>query len=81
MYEKFFKDLAIKTIKTFFQSLAGAMTTAVLISDVDWKYALGASCLAAVYCIAFNVGSGLPEANTEDTKSTEEETKNEEQEG
>lgn len=76
MYEKFFKELAIKTIKTFFQSLAGAMTTAVLIQDVDWKYALGASLLAAVYCLAFNIGGSLPESDTEekenDTKDVKE---------
>ncbi len=61
MYEKFFKNLAIKTIKTFFQSFAGCLTAGTLISDMDWKYALSASLLAAIYCLAFNIGTNLPE--------------------
>lgn len=61
MYEKFFKNLAIKTIKTFFQSFAGCLTASTLISDLDWTYALSASLLAALYCLAFNIGANLPE--------------------
>ena len=68
-YNEFFKDLAIRAIKTFFQSLAGTMTTALIVSEVDWKYALSASLLATLYCIAFNIGTNLPEDN--DTELTD----------
>ena len=76
MYEKFFKNLAIKTIKTFFQSFAGCLTAGTLISDMDWKYALSASLLAAIYCLAFNIGTNLPEEEKEEQAENE---KNEEE--
>ena len=71
MYEKFFKNLAIKTIKTFFQSFAGCLTAGTLISDMDWKYALSASLLAAIYCLAFNIGTNLPEDEKENEGNEE----------
>ena len=77
MYEKFFKNLAIKTIKTFFQSFAGCLTAGTLISDMDWKYALSASLLAAIYCLAFNIGTNLPEEEKEDGENEENEEKKE----
>lgn len=75
MYEKFFKNLAIKTIKTFFQSFAGCLTAGTLISDMDWKYALSASLLAAIYCLAFNIGTNLPEEEKENGGEEENEKK------
>lgn len=75
MYEKFFKNLAIKTIKTFFQSFAGCLTAGTLISDMDWKYALSASLLAAIYCLAFNIGTNLPEEEENDKNEGNEEKK------
>lgn len=75
MYEKFFKNLAIKTIKTFFQSFAGCLTAGTLISDMDWKYALSASLLAAIYCLAFNIGTNLPEEEEDDKNEGNEEKK------
>lgn len=77
MYEKFFKNLAIKTIKTFFQSFAGCLTAGTLISDMDWKYALSASLLAAIYCLAFNIGTNLPEEEKEDGENEGNEEKKE----
>lgn len=77
MYEKFFKNLAIKTIKTFFQSFAGCLTAGTLISDMDWKYALSASLLATIYCLAFNIGTNLPEEEKEDGGNEENEEKKE----
>ena len=77
MYEKFFKNLAIKTIKTFFQSFAGCLTAGTLISDMDWKYALSASLLAAIYCLAFNIGTNLPEEEKENGKNEGNEEKKE----
>ena len=75
MYEKFFKNLAIKTIKTFFQSFAGCLTAGTLISDMDWKYALSASLLAAIYCLAFNIGTNLPEEEEDRENEGNEEKK------
>lgn len=77
MYEKFFKNLAIKTIKTFFQSFAGCLTAGTLISDMDWKYALSASLLAAIYCLAFNIGTNLPEEEKENGENEGNEEKKE----
>lgn len=77
MYEKFFKNLAIKTIKTFFQSFAGCLTAGTLISDMDWKYALSASLLAAIYCLAFNIGTNLPEEENGDGENEGNEEKKE----
>ena len=77
MYEKFFKNLAIKTIKTFFQSFAGCLTAGTLISDMDWKYALSAALLAAIYCLAFNIGTNLPEEEKENGKNEGNEEKKE----
>lgn len=77
MYEKFFKNLAIKTIKTFFQSFAGCLTAGTLISDMDWKYALSASLLAAIYCLAFNIGTNLPEDEKENGENEGNEEKKE----
>ncbi len=77
MYEKFFKNLVIKTIKTFFQSFAGCLTAGTLISDMDWKYALSASLLAAIYCLAFNIGTNLPEEEKENGENEGNEEKKE----
>ena len=43
---------------------------------MDWKYALSASLLAAIYCLAFNIGTNLPEEEKEEQAENE---KNEEE--
>ena len=44
---------------------------------MDWKYALSASLLAAIYCLAFNIGTNLPEEEKENGKNEGNEEKKE----
>lgn len=51
-------DILIRTVKTMAQSAIGAIgTSAVLVSDVDWKVVLSTVCLSGIVCILMNIAN------------------------
>jgi uroporphyrinogen-III synthase len=62
--KKLWSAIAIRAIKTFAQTAAGVIGSALLISEVDWLVVLSASALAALLSVLMNIG-GLPEVPEE----------------
>ena len=65
------KAAAFRAIRTFAQTLAAALMTATVMSDVSWPMALSAAGLAAILSMLTSLG-GLPEVDepTEDSDKT-----------
>lgn len=49
------KDIAIRTIKTMAQSLAGGLASASILADVNWRIALSATAMSGILCILMNI--------------------------
>lgn len=64
MNGKFWKCAAIRAARTFAQTAVATMSTAALLSEVEWLTVLSASTLAALLSILTSVAAGLPEAET-----------------
>ena len=62
--KEWFKAAAVRAIKTVAQTLAATVGTAVIISDVNWRVALGAAALAGFLSLLTSL-AGLPEVNRE----------------
>ena len=63
---KLVEAIIIRAVKTFFQTFVATIgTSAVMISDVNWKMVLSASALAMILSVATSVVGGLPEAKLE----------------
>lgn len=63
---KLIEAIVIRAVKTFFQTFVATIgTSAVILSDVDWKMVLSASALAMILSVATSVAGGLPEAKLE----------------
>ena len=54
----------IRAIRTFAQAALASIGAAVVISEVDWKYVLSASALAAIISLLMSL-AGLPELKKE----------------
>lgn len=63
----FWKALMIRVVKTWCQAFGGCLAGATLMSDVNWKMAFSAACMAAIICLVWNLAAGLPEVNLERT--------------
>lgn len=57
----FWKAALIRAARTFCQAAIAVISTAALISEVDWLSCLSASALAGVLSILTSVATGLPE--------------------
>lgn len=60
-WKNFLKNVGIRSVKTFFQTLVVTLPTTFAINEVDWKYALAVSAGAAVMSIITSFATGLPE--------------------
>lgn len=68
MDREFWKALLIRTVKTWCQAFVGSIGgTATVLSDVNWMVALSGATLAAVICFFWNLGTGLPEVELQQT--------------
>lgn len=52
----------IRAIKTMAQTIISMVATAIVLSDVDWKYTLSAMVLAGILSIVTSI-AGLPEVD------------------
>lgn len=55
----------IRAIKTIAQTIIASIGTAVVLSDVDWKYIFSASILAGILSLLTSV-AGLPEVEAKE---------------
>jgi len=63
-WKKWIKAAAIRAVKTIAQAAVASIGTAVVISEVDWKYIVSASLLAGILSILTSL-AGLPEVDKE----------------
>lgn len=65
IFEKdFWKALLIRVIKTWCQAFVGIVGVdgaGRTLAQVDWGFAVSAATVAAIICLVWNIGSGLPE--------------------
>lgn len=61
------KCAAVRALKTVCQTALAVISTAAVLSEVDWKYAVSASILAGILSVLTSL-AGLPEVDqyTED---------------
>lgn len=60
--KEFFKAAGIRALRTMAQTAIAVIgTNAVVFSDVNWLYVLGAAALSAVLSILTSIVTGLPE--------------------
>lgn len=64
----------IRALKTVAQTVIASIGTAVVLSDVDWKYILSASILAGFLSFLTSV-AGLPEVEFEEEERTRAESR------
>ena len=62
---EFWKAAGTRALRTFAQTMAASIGTAMVLSDVNWTMALSASALAAILSLVMSVATGLPEAPKE----------------
>lgn len=64
-WKKWIKAAAIRAVKTIAQAAVATIGTAVVISEVDWKYIVSASLLAGILSLLTSL-AGLPEVDKEE---------------
>jgi hypothetical protein len=63
MYKTFWEAALIRAVKTICQTAIATIGTAMVITEVDWKYVLSASLLAGILSILTSIAMGLPEVD------------------
>lgn len=69
--KKWWKDVAIRTVRTMAQAAVGAIGGASIFSEVDWLMVLSTSLMAGVMCVLMCVGTPVPEEAITTTESEE----------
>ena len=57
MTKQFWLDLGERALKTFAQAVAAALLAGQLITDIDWKAALGLAATAALASVVTSIAS------------------------
>lgn len=71
------KATLIRTVRQFCFTATGCIGSAVVLSDVDWKYVLSACILSCIVTALTCIATGLPEVESA-SELTEEEVADEE---
>ena len=61
MTKEFWKAAIIRAVRTIAQTLVASLSTAALLTEVNWIEALSASALAGILSILTSIATGLPE--------------------
>lgn len=61
MTKEFWKATLIRAIRTVCQTAIATIGTAVVLTDVNWKYVVSASILAGILSVLTSISTGLPE--------------------
>ena len=64
-FKTWVKAAAIRSIKTIAQTAAATISTAAILSEVDWVMVASASILAGLLSVLTSI-AGLPEVKTEE---------------
>ena len=67
MNKEFWKASLIRALRTICQTAIATIGTAVVLTDVNWKYVVSASILAGLLSILTSISTGLPEVQLADT--------------
>ena len=59
-WKKWAKAAGIRSLKTFAQSMLGAIAVGAALSEVEWKYVISVSVVAALLSLLTSI-AGLPE--------------------
>lgn len=78
---EFVKATLIRAIRTICQTAVATIGTAMVLSDVDWRFVVSASALSGLLSILTSIGTGLPEVESADELLEEEVDEEEEIEG
>lgn len=79
MNKEFWKALMIRVAKTWcqaFAAVAGVDGGYRSFSEISWKFALEAATVAAIICLVWNIGVGLPEVKLSQPKEMTEDEAN-----
>lgn len=68
----FIKAVAIRSVKTFCQTMAAGITMGAALSEIDWKYIASVAAVAAIYSVLTSVATGLPEVDNFDEVAEDE---------
>ena len=63
--DEFIKASVIRMVRTICQTAVAMISTAVVLSDVDWILVVSASMLAGILSILTSIATGLPEVEYE----------------
>ena len=61
MNKEFWKATGIRALRTICQTAIASIGTAIVITEVDWRYVLSASLLAGLLSVLTSIATGLPE--------------------
>lgn len=63
MNKEFWIASLIRAIRTICQTAVATIGTAMVVSEVDWKYVVSASALAGLLSMLTSIATGLPEVD------------------
>ena len=63
MHTEFWRATLIRAIRTICQTAVATIGTAMVVTEVDWKYVLSASLLAGLLSVLTSIATGLPEVD------------------
>ena len=64
-WKKWAKWAIVRSVKTFAQTLIGAVTVGAALSEVQWGYVISVACVAAILSMCTSV-AGIPEERLDD---------------
>ena len=63
MTKEFWYSALLRAVRTVCQTAIATIGTAMVITEVDWKYVLSASLLSGLLSILTSIATGLPEVD------------------
>ena len=63
--KEWIKKASVRALKTFAQSAASLITVGATLTEIDWRYVLSVSVVAAVYSVVTSIG-GIPEVGAKE---------------
>lgn len=73
LWKRWLIDVAVRTVKTGAETLAGYITVGSLISEINWLHALSVTGVAMVYTILINIyriASDIDQANKQNVEKS-----------